>query len=371
MIKCSIEEDSNCKLNITKDVINKRTIFNYPCKNVSICKPYKIRLLPGLYKFELWGAEGGYGRIWNEAELNEETGGRGAHVSGIAKFNTITNLYLYIGGKGEDQWAINSTVPSKGGFNGGGDGGVDLVDKGNPPESAAGGGGATDIRLIDGDALDIQSLKSRIIVAAGGGGGVSDRSKECNYTTSNQGNDLLCTNTDANTISDNRGGAGGGIHGYRTSFVTYPGNQTNGLLGAGQNGLSFNYSPGGSIGGGGGGYFGGSSITHTANTFYIAGGAGGSSYVSGYKDCRSILEFTDNNETDNEIIHYSHIVFRSITMKSGIDSFESPEGIIENGHIGSGAASITVLKLLPLYSCRQNLILSTIKLHILFSIFIL
>ena len=43
-----------------------------------------------------------YGRIWNEAELNEETGGRGAHVSGITMFNTITNLYLYIGGKGTD-----------------------------------------------------------------------------------------------------------------------------------------------------------------------------------------------------------------------------------------------------------------------------
>ena len=67
---------------------------------------------------------------------------------------------------------MRETAPSPGGFNGCGKGGVDYFDKTvNSPDSAAGGEGATDIRL-QGDE-SIQALKSRIIVASGGGGGVS------------------------------------------------------------------------------------------------------------------------------------------------------------------------------------------------------
>ena len=51
-------------------------------------------------------------------------------------------------------------------------GGIDLLDTNddNPPESSAGGGGSTDIRLIPDTDNELDSLKSRIIVAGASGG---------------------------------------------------------------------------------------------------------------------------------------------------------------------------------------------------------
>ena len=253
MIRVSIDEDENCKLSTLNDTNTKRIILNYPCTSTTECKPYNIRLLPGIYKFELWGAQGGNGRIWNENNTDTKSGGRGAYISGIAKFTIMTDLFAYIGGKGEDQITIKGHDISKGGYNGGGDGGVDIYDA-VYPESAAGGGGGTDIRIIGGDALDFASLKSRIIVAAGGGGAVSDTTAQCNYITTNVKDDLLCSVSDDIQIQDKRGGAGGGLHGYRTASIVVPGNQTKGSFGKGGDGVSFKDPTGGSTGGGGGGY---------------------------------------------------------------------------------------------------------------------
>ena len=106
-------------------------------------------------------------------------------------------------------------------------------------------------------------------------------------------------------------------------------------------------------GGGGGGYFGGITLSIDLNQYNCAGGAGGSSYASGCNGCRSIKENSD--ETNEESVHYSHIAFRSIEMKSGIESIISPEGTNEVGHNGSGAIAITLIKLLPHLSCADKI----------------
>ena len=78
------------------------------------------------------------------------------HLTGIDSFNSgilevkdKLTLFVFVGQKGEKQ--------GKNIFNGGGQGQYS-------------GGGATDFRLVNGSWFDFQSLKSRIMVAAGGGG---------------------------------------------------------------------------------------------------------------------------------------------------------------------------------------------------------
>ena len=82
------------------------------------------------------------------------------------------------------------------GYNGGGLGTWDQEDD----EAAGAGGGATDIRLVANDWDNFESLKSRIMVAAGGGG---------------------ATNLTA-------GGAGGGLEGLTNRKRSQPGTQTSG-----------------------------------------------------------------------------------------------------------------------------------------------
>ena len=132
-----------------------RKIFQTPEK-------YRVTLNQGYYRFQCWGAQGGSGCKNGEYVSH---GGPGAYVSGYITINTTTTIYCYVGGKGGNGSPKPNTA-ADGGFNGGGKGGMDL----NDDDGSGGGGGATDIRLIDGDINDEDSLKSRIIVAAGGSG---------------------------------------------------------------------------------------------------------------------------------------------------------------------------------------------------------
>ena len=122
---------------------------------------------------------------------------------------------------------MRETAPSPGGFNGCGKGGVDYFDKTvNSPDSAAGGEGATDIRL-QGDE-SIQALKSRIIVASGGGGGVSSN------------------------VERTGGLPGGSIEGFSNGYLVLGGTQNKGHFGYGSDGYSFsesykNISTGGAV----------------------------------------------------------------------------------------------------------------------------
>jgi len=221
----------------------------------------------GYYKIELWGAQGGGPR-----------GANGAYTSGEIYLTAGTNLYVYIG---QYNNVINGTT-----FNGG-------AGTGGYP-----GGGATDIRLISGDWRNANSLRSRIMVAAGGGAG-GDSGADTGYP-----------------------GIGGMLIGNSGEVAT-GGKQTTG--GTQQNSYgNGGFGTAGSGCGGGSGYYGG------GGALCANGAGGGSSYISGYAGVNSITSETDETHT-SQTKHYSNRYFINTEMQSGINS-------------GNGKAKITYLK---------------------------
>ena len=103
-------------------------------------------LMPGEYKLEVWGAQGGNG-------LTGASGGHGGYSAGILNITEETKLYIQVGGQGNTY--TGSVIA--GGYNGGG------CALGAANHKAGSGGGATDIRIGE------DSLHARVIVAGGGG----------------------------------------------------------------------------------------------------------------------------------------------------------------------------------------------------------
>ena len=327
----------NKLIQVEFDGVSKATIqgnvakFDYPCTSTTTCKPYTVFFFPGRYQFELYGAQGGDGRFQNTVDIRKDSGGKGAYVSGVLNIIKGTTMFFYIGGKGEDQTSTAKGSYGIGGFNGGGNGGADTCEN-TGPESNAGGGGATDIRLINSQSY--KGLKSRIIVAAGGGSGISTNTKP-------------------------KGGAGGELIGNAPTAFVIPGSQNSGSFGKGQNGISIGcltisetvYFTGGSTGGGGGGYYGGSTLKYeqlpTTKQYIETSGAGGSSFISGYRGCNAVQY--DKKETSTIIhtgrrYHYSGYVFKKPIMMSGLKTFHKPGSTeTEVGHTGNGFIVITYI----------------------------
>ena len=291
-------------INETKfHISDSKAVFPYPFTRTFECAPISLYIEPGKYKFELWGANGGDARNDEKSySLRDDSGGKGAYVSGVISIEKRTNFFLYIGGQGEHQWVLQPFYYSSGGFNGGGNGGIDGYDGGATdiaykPISAAGGGGATDIRMLS-DTTDA-SLASRFIIAAGGGGAQSSSSPL------------------------SRGGHGGILEGMSTNKYTAGGTQSKGLFGKGEEGYSYTESNrGGSVGGGGAGYYGGYNIMSKDDTKKYSirhGGAGGSSYVSGCSGCKSVIynQNTGKIETIESPNHPSNFIFKQIIMMAG------------------------------------------------------
>ena len=253
---------------------------------------------PGLYKIECWGASGN-GKVG-------VLGGRGGYAAGFIKLPQIT-LFVYPGGKG------NGPESSTAAFNGGG-------------LSQYGGGGGSDVRLIEGKWDNFSSLKSRIIVAGGGGGG------------------------DANEEFGDFGGNAGGLVGFGSNLgQATGGTQTSG----GKGGISGKFGKGAGNGlsgendgngAGGSGYFGGGDSTQLS----VFGGGGGSSFISGYDGCNAINDTLSTDEDNivmtNQSIHYSNLRFFMMDMIDGNSLMPSPNGGTETGHIGYGAVRITPYK---------------------------
>ena len=241
----------------------------------------------------------------------------GSYVKGYLFLNGSRDFYLHVCSKGI-QWQIKYS------YGGGGPG-------------QYGGGGASDVRLNSGTYNDFDSLKSRIIVAAGAGG----------------------------TDSGISGGPGGGLIGYNsTDNHGKGGTQTQG--GDGQFKGGFGYGGGnssiigddnyaGGNGSGGSGYFGGGSSDIISNF----GGGGGSSYIGGHIGCISVLE--DSTESQIEFktqgdvsVHYSGYRFERTEMIDGKHPISSPYGSIETGHYGNGFIRITAILLDYIPSCIKN-----------------
>ena len=243
----------------------------------------------GMYQIELWGAQGG-----PSSSNSINPGGLGGYTSGEIYLSKDSNLYVYIGDYGYKP--DNLTKP----FNGGG--APDITGKASYSHSGSySGGGATDVRLVAGEWDSFDSLKSRIMVAAGGAGG-------------NNGDGIS-------------GGPGGGLEGLCYSdltLVSIPTQNQGFSFGSGQeSGVYPNtyvgsngtiYAVGADTGAGGGGYYGG-----YRGYNHDSGGSGGSSYISGHDGCDAISETSteDNIIHTSQSIHYSGYKFENTLMIDG------------------------------------------------------
>ena len=309
-----------------------KSIVEFPVKTFvySDSNPYyEVHFKPGIYKIECWGASGG---ISTKSE-----DGYGAYTSGIITLRTQTKLFIVLGEQG--QYSETKVVEHKETFNGGGSGGTKNHINGY---GAGSGGGATDIRLeYNGDWSDFNSLKSRIMVAAGGsgityylGGGIH------HYFGASGG-----------TINGLPGDYFDKVDGVRVSTGATQSAGGRGCIGNYSIGENGTFGKGGNWGkthcasGGGGGYFGGGG--GGINKDSHCSGSSGSSYISGYEGCRSIKKDAqyDNPETDDNPIHYSNYYFRNGEMIDGNSQMPSFTETTQIRKSGPGAARITFLGL--------------------------
>ena len=255
----------------------------------------------GNYKIELWGAQGG-------TTNSSYPGGNGAYTTGELSLVKGDKIYIYVGGQPSD---------NNGGYNGGGNGSVGY----------AGGGGATDVRLSSGAWNSADSLKSRIMVAAGGSGGYY------NSTTPSL---------------SKAGVAGGTINGLETTAsgtcVSKGGTQTAGGTCSTNAAVSGKFGIGGNgsgtaATGGGAGYYGGAGRYGLDNASSVGGS--GSSFISGHSDCDAIKSDGTPSGTNT---HYSNKVFTNTVMIDGNSSMSNPRGVGNiNGNTGNGYARITLV----------------------------
>jgi hypothetical protein len=274
----------------------------------SIPGSYSLTLSPGKYKFECWGASGGTGRTNGNLLY---PGGNGAYVSGEILLKKERTFYPFVGGRGANGNAAKNTIAA-GGYNGGGKGGEDTYGD----EGTGGGGGASDIRLVNGTFNSVNSLISRIIVAAGGSG----------------------------SVYYNYGAPGGGLNGFKVkeyakeSYTQSETTQTYGnSLGSGGNGRPSSDLP---SSGGGGGYYGGVAYDGGGSPYNTRVSSSGSSFISGHPNCNAVNE---NGAHTGSNIHYSQLYFNNTVMLTGKDSFNSPQNSTEVGHNGNGFIRITLL----------------------------
>lgn len=283
----------------TPTSLNAEDILNCPYSGSA----KSLDLPKGIYKLEVWGAQGGY-------RSSSTYGGMGGYSVGTITLTEAKTVYLYAGGSG-------NTGGTAGGFNGGGKRGT-----------YNGGGGGSDIRI------GTDSLYARVIVA---GGGASD------------GN------------SSKAGGAGGGESGQATvassygtnngpGTATYSGSSTSttassqttttsgsttaiyGGFGFGGNGQAVSSGYGGA---GGGGWYGGSGTQPDGSGDDDKGGAGGSGYV--------YTSSTASNYPSGCLLD-STMYLADASTTIGTSSFTSPTGSSETGHSGDGYCRITVIE---------------------------
>ena len=282
-----------------------------------------MSLLPGHYRFEAWGASGFLNNKCYGTESKYKDRGRGAYTSGIITLSKTEEIFVYVGETGNKEDTFN-----------GGNG------------TGAPGGGATDFRLqYSINWFDFESLKSRIMVAAGGGG------SDC----SSSGDGGTINGFPSERVDGTGVVAGGGTQTSGGNAGSYQDGRTgqNGRFGIG--GLGECGPKCDAAGSGGSGYYGG------GGTAGEGGGGGGSSFISGHPGCLAILKNALNeNELDhsNDSIHFSNLYFNFTIMKAGNEEMPKFSSSLHDqytmiGNRGNGHARITFLDPLILSLSRH------------------
>lgn len=279
------------------------TVYDFPYTG----SVQTITLGKGVYKLEVWGAEGGY-------RSSQSYSGKGGYSVGtITLTDKETTLYVYSGGSGRSG-VISESVYS-GGFNGGG-----------YRQYYYGGGGGSDIRV------GTDSLYARVIVAGGGGSdGATSR------------NGMYGGGTSGGAATQNYGSYGyGGTQTGHTTTINMPTTQatTNGTSvsyyggGFGFGGFGV-YRSNGFGGAGGGGWYGGCGAYPDSSGDDDRGGGGGSGYI--------YTSSTASNYPSGCLLT-SKYYLTNASMKAGNTSFTSPTGTSETGHYGNGYCRITCIE---------------------------
>ncbi len=285
----------------------------------------------GIYKIELWGAQGG--------DFGGYFGGKGAYTVGKIDLATEDKFYVYVGQSGFSE--LKDTYS----FNGGASMHWNMF--------GATGGGATDVRLINGEWKLFDSLKSRIMVAAGGGGANNRNNGEMEYYGAGNGGaggtlNGLPGEVDISKTKNPDGYTWGyviGLGGSQDSGGSYTlaGNDDGSNV---KNDLTIYGLPNGGFGygspmmsGGGGGYYSGGSGEH-------AGAGGGSSYISGFDGCKAIKVTSTEEAIEHEetSVHYSGKKFTDANMIAGNAPMPTHDGKnTMTGNSGDGYAKITLV----------------------------
>ena len=296
--------------------------------------PQVFHAFPGLFEIQLWGASGilFFDSVENGCAKYKA---RGAYVSGLIKIDQVFDFFVYV---------VENGKYNRGTFNG------------NSQQNSLAGGGATDIRLEKNtNWYDFDSLKSRIMVAAGAGSGER-------YCGGDGGRleGLSSDQLDVYQLNRTTGGTqtSGGIYGCDT-YNNICG--TSGRFGIGGSGNGKDPGPSG-----GGGYYGGGGIT------YVGSASGGSSFISGFQGCDAIFE----NSTEDHIyhrgnpFHYSGKYFTDGIMIDGQHEMPTTDlHSTELGHQGNGYAIITYIASNVICSCQMNI--NLMKLFLTSNIFII
>jgi len=241
----NVNTNNLCPINI---YLNNAYNFDYTGGEQTFIAP-----IDGIYKVEVWGAQGG-------SYSTTYYGGYGGYSVGEISLNEGDTLYINVGGKGTDNSSYGNLY--NGGYNGGGRNGA------NPGGKWTGGsgGGATHIATSSGLLSTFSSSVSKIIIVAGGGGGGSHALNGISAYGSGYGGSGggYIGNTGQSTCSTTNyyGGTGGSQTTYGSSGCG------TGAFGtaAGTNNDECGH------GGGGGGYYGG-------GPGFGPGGGGGSGYI--------------------------------------------------------------------------------------------
>ena len=208
----------------------------------------------GLYKLEVWGAQGG-------SSYNGTTGGMGGYSLGYKFLTTSSVLYIAVGGQGTSN---GSHTTQAGGYNGGGTASAD----GDGNTIPASGGGATSITSTNrGILVNYSSYQNEILIIAGGGGGGARNAAVSSFPVGGSGGGTTGGNGGNYYESSNVSGTGYG--GSQTTGGGYSGTLSSGYYAAGSFGVGASTY---TVGGGGGFYGGGAEL-------YSSGG--GSGYIGG------------------------------------------------------------------------------------------
>ena len=120
----------NESISETSDNSSFSLVINYPCSSTTFCDPIEAYAKPGVYLFEVWGAQGGKGGTQEQGGASSLKRGSTAGTKGKGGNGSNTNGEFWSDGSGG----------GGGGYYGGG-GGSSQVD--HPSGSSAGGGGGS------------------------------------------------------------------------------------------------------------------------------------------------------------------------------------------------------------------------------------